>query len=63
MAVVYILEPGTESMEAWDSGFVGISDICGLLRYVHVAYVKISSEGVGGRIWFSNPTRYLSMHD
>ena len=28
------------------------------LRYVHVAYVKISSEGVEQRIWFSNPTRY-----
>lgn len=30
----------------------------GCLRYVHVAYVKISSEGVEQRIWFSNPTRY-----
>ena len=28
------------------------------LRYVHVAYVNISSEGVEQRIWFSNPTRY-----
>ena len=28
------------------------------LRYVHVAYVKISSEGVEQRIWFPNPTRY-----
>ena len=28
------------------------------LRYVHVAYVKISSEGVEQRIWFFNPTRY-----
>ena len=28
------------------------------LRYVHVAYVKISSKGVEQRIWFSNPTRY-----
>ena len=26
--------------------------------YVHVAYVKIASEGVEQRIWFSNPTRY-----
>lgn len=25
---------------------------------MHVAYVKISSEGVEQRIWFSNPTRY-----
>lgn len=28
------------------------------LRYVHVAYVKTSAEGVEQRIWFSNPTRY-----
>ena len=28
------------------------------LRYVHVAYVKVSSEGLEQRIWFSNPTRY-----
>ena len=28
------------------------------LRYVHVAYVKLSPEGVEQRIWFSNPTRY-----
>ena len=28
------------------------------LRYVHVAYVKTSAEGIEQRIWFSNPTRY-----
>jgi len=27
-------------------------------RYVHVAYVKTSAEGIEQRIWFSNPTRY-----
>lgn len=27
-------------------------------RYTLVAYVKISSEGIEQRIWFSNPTRY-----
>ena len=30
----------------------------GCLRYVHVAYVKTSAEGIEQRIWFSNPTRY-----
>lgn len=30
----------------------------GCLRYVHVAYVKTSSDGIEQRIWFSNPTRY-----
>lgn len=29
-----------------------------LLRYVHVAYVKTSAEGIEQRIWFSNPTHY-----
>ena len=29
-----------------------------LLRYVHVAYVKTSADGIEQRIWFSNPTRY-----
>ncbi|WP_298592650.1 hypothetical protein [uncultured Rothia sp.] len=28
------------------------------LRYVHVAYVKTSADGIEQRIWFSNPTRY-----
>ena len=27
-------------------------------RYILVAYVKISPEGIEQRIWFSNPTRY-----
>lgn len=30
----------------------------GCLRYVHVAYVKTSVDGIEQRIWFSNPTRY-----
>ena len=30
----------------------------GCLRYVHVAYVKTSADGIEQRIWFSNPTRY-----
>ena len=27
-------------------------------RYILVAYVKLSPEGVEQRIWFANPTRY-----
>ena len=41
--------------------FLGIFLSIGFMMYawyVHVAYVKISSEGVEQRIWFSNPTRY-----
>ncbi len=28
------------------------------LRYVHVAYVKLSSEGIEQRVWSANPTVY-----
>ena len=28
------------------------------MRYVHVAYVKTSADGIEQRIWFSNPTHY-----
>ena len=28
------------------------------LRYVHVAYVKLSPEGIEQRVWSANPTRY-----
>ena len=28
------------------------------LRYVHVAYVKTSAEGIEQRVWSANPTRY-----
>lgn len=41
--------------------FIGIFLSIGLMMYawyVHVAYVKISAEGIEQRIWFSNPTRY-----
>ena len=58
MAVVYILEPGTESMKLGIVGWLASAIFGAYLRYVHVAYVKISSEGVEQRIWFSNPTRY-----
>ena len=58
MAVVYILEPGTESMKLGIVGLLASAIFVAYLRYVHVAYVKISSEGVEQRIWFSNPTRY-----
>ena len=58
MAVVYILEPGTQSMKLGIVGLLASAIFVAYLRYVHVAYVKISSEGVEQRIWFSNPTRY-----
>ena len=58
MAAVYILEPGTESMKLGIVGLLASAIFVAYLRYVHVAYVKISSEGVEQRIWFSNPTRY-----
>ena len=58
MAAVYILEPGTEGVTLGIVGLLASAIFVAYLRYVHVAYVKISSEGVEQRIWFSNPTRY-----
>ena len=58
MAAVYILEPGTEGVTLGIVGLLASAIFAAYLRYVHVAYVKISSEGVEQRIWFSNPTRY-----
>ena len=58
MAVVYILEPGTESMMLGIVGLLASAIFIAYLRYVHVAYVKTSAEGIEQRIWFSNPTRY-----
>ena len=58
MVVYHMYEPGVD-----DVVFEILALLLPLLgtaylRYVHVAYVKISSEGVEQRIWFSNPTRY-----
>ena len=58
MAVVYILEPGTESMMLGIVGLLASAIFIAYLRYVHVAYVKTSADGIEQRIWFSNPTRY-----
>ena len=58
MAVVYILEPGTESMKLGIVGLLASAIFVAYLRYVHVAYVKTSADGIEQRIWFSNPTRY-----
>ena len=58
MAVVYILEPGAESMKLGIVGLLASAIFVAYLRYVHVAYVKTSAEGIEQRIWFSNPTRY-----
>lgn len=58
MAVVYILEPGAESMKLGIVGLLASAIFVAYLRYVHVAYVKTSADGIEQRIWFSNPTRY-----
>lgn len=58
MAVVYILEPGAESMMLGIVGLLASAIFVAYLRYVHVAYVKTSAEGIEQRIWLSNPTRY-----
>ena len=58
MAVVYILEPGTESMMLGIVGLLASAIFIAYLRYVHVAYVKTSADGIEQRIWFSKPTRY-----
>ena len=58
MAVVYILEPGTESMMLGIVGLLASAIVIAYLRYVHVAYVKTSADGIEQRIWFSKPTRY-----
>ena len=58
MAVVYILEPGAESMMLGIVGLLASAIFIAYLRYVDAAYVKTSAEGIEQRIWFSNPTRY-----
>ena len=58
MAVVYILEPGAESMKLGIVGLLASAIFVAYLRYVYVAYVKTSADGIEQRIWFSNPTRY-----
>ena len=58
MAAVYILEPGTEGVTLGIVGLLASAIFAAYLRYVHVAYVKTSADGIEQRIWFSNPTRY-----
>ena len=58
MAAVYILEPGTEGVTLGIVGLLASAIFVAYLRYVHVAYVKTSADGIEQRIWFSNPTRY-----
>ena len=49
-----------ENMGIWFNVFAIIFTLCfyAFSRYILVAYVKISPEGIEQRIWFSNPTRY-----
>ena len=58
MVVYHMYEPGVDDvvfeMLALLLPLLGTA----YLRYVHVAYVKTSADGVEQRIWFSNPTRY-----
>ncbi len=58
MVVYHMYEPGIDDvvfeMLALLLPLLGTA----YLRYVHVAYVKTSAEGIEQRIWFSNPTRY-----
>ena len=58
MVVYHMYEPGVDDvvfeMLALLLPLLGTA----YLRYVHVAYVKTSAEGIEQRIWFSNPTRY-----
>ena len=58
MVIYHIYEPGID-----DVVFEILALLLPLLgtaylRYVHVAYVKTSADGIEQRIWFSNPTRY-----
>ena len=48
------------NMGIWFNVFAIIFTLCfyAFSRYILVAYVKISPEGIEQRIWFSNPTRY-----
>lgn len=58
MVVYHMYEPGIDDvvfeMLALLLPLLGTA----YLRYVHVAYVKTSADGIEQRIWFSNPTRY-----
>ena len=58
MVIYHIYEPGID-----DVVFEILALLLPLLgtaylRYVHVAYVKTSADGIEQRIWFSNPIRY-----
>ena len=58
MVVYHMYEPGIDDvvfeMLALLLPLLGTA----YLRYVHVAYVKTSADGIEQRIWFSDPTRY-----
>lgn len=49
-----------ENMGIWFNVFAIIFTLCfyAFSRYILVAYVKISPEGIEQRVWSANPTRY-----
>lgn len=51
---------GPDSIDIWVDivGFLLSAMFMSFLRYVHVAYVKLSPEGVEQRVWSANPTVY-----
>ena len=58
MCVGHIHGPETSAITTEIAALLVSSIFIYYLRYVHVAYVKLSPEGIEQRIWFSNPTRY-----
>ena len=51
---------GPDSIDIWVDivGFLLSAMFMSFLRYVHVAYVKLSPEGIEQRVWSANPTVY-----
>ena len=51
---------GPDSIDIWVDivGFLLSAMLISFLRYVHVAYVKLSPEGIEQRVWSANPTVY-----
>ena len=56
--VAHIYGPDSFDMRIDILGFLLSAMFLAFLRYVHVAYVKLSPEGVEQRVWSANPTVY-----
>ena len=54
----YIFDPESARITIDITALLVSVPFAAYLRYVHVAYVKTSADGIEQRIWFSNPTRY-----